>query len=67
VRQPDRRASIIEGTANFLVDRRMNKAQQMRVGTRQVRCAVYNGTLGSGLAHRFEPLANAGVLRAAAA
>ena len=24
----------------------------------QVRCAVYNGTLGSGLGHRFQPHAN---------
>ena len=41
-----------EGTANFLVNRRMNKPQQMRWSRRgadlllQVRCAVYNGTLG---------------------
>jgi hypothetical protein len=45
--------SITEGTANFLVNRRMNKSQQMRWSRRgadqllQVRCAVYNGTLGS--------------------
>ena len=44
--------SITEGTANFLVNRRMNKSQQMRCCRRgadlllQVRCAVYNGTLG---------------------
>src|ERR1700733_13390347 len=42
--------SITEGTANFLVNRRMNKSQQMRWSRRgadlllQVRCAVYNGT-----------------------
>jgi hypothetical protein len=49
--------SITEGTANFLVNRRMNKSQQMRWSRRgadlllQVRCAVYNGTLGSDLGH----------------
>src|SRR5271156_397620 len=57
-------SSITEGTANFLVNRRMNKSQQMRWSRRgadlllQVRCAVYNGTLGSGLGHRFQPHAN---------
>ena len=56
--------SITEGTANFLVNRRMNKSQQMRWSRRgadlllQVRCAVYNGTLGSGIGHRFEASAN---------
>jgi hypothetical protein len=56
--------SITEGTANFLVNRRMNKSQQMRWSRRgadlllQVRCAVYNGTLGSGLGRRFQPHAN---------
>jgi hypothetical protein len=45
--------------ANFLVNRRMNKAQQMRWTRRganlllQVRCAVYNGTLGTGFGQRF--------------
>ena len=40
--------AITEGTANFLVNRRMNKSQQMRWTRRgadlllQVRCAVYN-------------------------
>ena len=54
--------SLTEGTANFLVNRRMNKSQQMRWSRRgadlllQVRCAVYNGTLGSGFGDRFEPL-----------
>jgi hypothetical protein len=53
--------SVTEGTANFLVNRRMNKAQQMRWSRRgadlllQVRCAVYNGRLGPVLGHRFEP------------
>jgi hypothetical protein len=57
--------SITEGTANFLVNRRMNKSQQMRWSRRgadlllQVRCAVYNGTLGAGFGHRFDRLSNA--------
>ena len=53
--------AITEGTANFLLNRRMNKSQQMR-WTRQgadlllqVRCAVYNGTFGSGFGQRFVP------------
>jgi hypothetical protein len=56
--------SITEGAANFLVNRRMNKAQQMRWSRRgadlllQVRCAVYNGALGSGLGHLFEPVSS---------
>ena len=57
--------SITEGTANFLVNRRMNKSQQMRWSRNgadlllQVRCAVYNGTLGAGFGHRFDRIANA--------
>ena len=53
--------SITEGTANFQVNRRMNKRQQMRWSRRgadavlQVRCAIYNGTLGSGFGHLFNP------------
>jgi hypothetical protein len=53
--------AITEGTANFLVNRRMNKSQQMRWSRRgadlllQVRCAVYNSTLGSGFGQRFQP------------
>ena len=53
--------ALTEGTANFLVNRRMNKAQQMRWSRRgadlllQVRCAVYNGTLGSGFGQKFQP------------
>jgi hypothetical protein len=53
--------AITEGTANFLVNRRMNKSQQMRWSRRgadlllQVRCAVYNGTLGSEFGQRFQP------------
>jgi hypothetical protein len=51
--------ALTEGTANFLVNRRMNKAQQMRWSRRgadlllQVRCAVYNITLGSGFGQKF--------------
>jgi hypothetical protein len=53
--------AITEGTANFLVNRRMNKSQQMRWSRRgvdlllQVRCAVYNGRLGSEFGQRFQP------------
>ncbi len=53
--------AITEGTANFLVNRRMNKSQQMRWSRRgadlllQVRCAVHNGTLGSGFGQKFQP------------
>ncbi len=54
--------AITEGTANFLVNRRMNKSQQMRWSRRgadlllQVPCAVYNGTLGSGFGQKFQPV-----------
>ena len=57
--------SITEGTANFLVNRRMNKSQQMRWSRNgadlllQVRCAVYNGKLGSGIGQRFERFSDA--------
>jgi hypothetical protein len=53
--------ALTEGTANFLVNRRMNNCQQMRWSRHgadlllQVRCAVYNGTLGSGLGQKFQP------------
>ena len=56
--------AITEGTANFLVNRRMNKSQQMRWSRRgaglllQVRCAVYNGTLGSNFGQRSRPANN---------
>jgi hypothetical protein len=58
--------SVTEGTANFLVNRRMNKSQQMRWSRRgadlllQARCAVYNGTLGSGFGQLFQPLSSPG-------
>jgi hypothetical protein len=54
--------SITEGTANFLVNRRMKKSQQMRWSRRgadlllQVRCAVYNGSFGGDFGHLFEPV-----------
>jgi hypothetical protein len=57
--------SVTEGMASFLVNRRMNKSQQMRWSRNgadlllQVRCAVYNGTLGPGFGHRFDRIANA--------
>jgi hypothetical protein len=47
--------SITEGAANHLVNRRMNKSQQMRWSRRgadlllQVRCAVYNGQIAPDL------------------
>ena len=53
--------AITEGTANFLVNRRMNKSQQMRWSRRgadlllQVRCAVYNGTLSAEFGQKFHP------------
>jgi hypothetical protein len=54
--------ALTEGTTNFLVNRRMNKSQQMRWSRRgadlllQVRCAVYNGTtLGSDFGQKFRP------------
>jgi hypothetical protein len=48
--------SITEGAANHIVNRRMNKSQQMRWSRRgadlllQVRCAVYNGQITADLA-----------------
>ena len=53
--------ALTEGAANFLVNRRMNKSQQMRWSRcgadllLQVRCAVYNGTLGSDFGQKFQP------------
>ena len=52
--------ALTEGTANFLVNRRMNKSQQMRWSRRgadlllQVRCAALNGKLGSAFGQLFE-------------
>ena len=56
--------SLTEGTANFLVNRRMNKSQQMRWSRRgadlllQVRCAILNGKFGSGFGQLFKAQAN---------
>src|SRR5215203_3106412 len=53
--------ALTEGTASFLVNRRMAKAQQMRWARRgadrrlQVRCALYNGTLGTDFGQKFLP------------
>ena len=53
--------SVTEGTAGFLVNRRMDKCQQMRWSRRgadlllQVRCAVYNGALGYRQGQRSKP------------
>jgi hypothetical protein len=63
--------SLTEATANFLVNRRMNKSQQMRWSRRgadlllQVRCAVLNSKLGSGFGQLFK--ANPGAETAMAA
>jgi len=52
--------SLTKGTANFLINRRMNKSQHMRWSRRgtnlllQVRCAVVNGKLGSGPGQIFK-------------
>jgi hypothetical protein len=53
--------SITEGTATFLVNRRMNKSQQMRWSRRgadlllQVRGAIYDGMLGSEFGQKIHP------------
>lgn len=63
--------SVTDGTANVLVNRRRNKSQPMRWSRRrvdlllQVRCAVYNGALGSGFGHLFEPVSSPGPQSAA--
>jgi hypothetical protein len=50
--------SITEGTANFLVNRRMNKSQQMRWSRRGadllLQCAGFNGKLGSSFGQLFQ-------------
>src|SRR3954470_17345708 len=64
--------SITEGTANFLVNRRMNKSQQMRWSRRgadlllQVRCAAVNGKLGSSFGQLFQDVGPATQLAMAA-
>ena len=51
--------ALAEGTANFLVNRCKNNSQGMHWSHRSadwllhVRCAVYNGTLGTGFGQRF--------------
>src|SRR4051812_12774766 len=63
--------ALTEGTANFLVNRRMAKAQQMRWTRRgadlllQVRCALYNGTLGTGFGQKFLPANDPGCVKTA--
>jgi hypothetical protein len=53
--------ALAEGAANFLVNRRLNKSQQMRWSRNgadlllQVRCAVYNGTFTSDHGRKFQP------------
>ena len=65
--------SITESTANFLVNTRMAKSQQMRWSRRgadlllQVRCAIYNGALGFGFGQLFEPTPGSGLHWAEAA
>jgi hypothetical protein len=64
--------SLTEGTANFLVNRRMNKAQQMRWSRRgadlllQVRCAGINGKFGSSFGQLFHAVDPASELAMAA-
>ena len=65
--------SLTEGTANFLVNRRIAKSQQMRWSRcgadllLQVRCAVYNGAFGGGFGQLLEPTPGSGLHRAEAA
>ena len=65
--------SLTEGAANFLVNRRLAKSQQMRWSRRgadlllQVRCAVYNGAFGGGFGQLFEPTPGSGLHWAEAA
>ena len=65
--------SLTEAAANFLVNKRMAKSQQMRWSRRgadlllQVRCAVYNGALGSDFGQLFEPAPGSGLHQAEAA
>ena len=53
--------AITDRSANFLVNRRTNNSQQMRLSPRgadlllQVRCAVYNGTLGFDFGQKYYP------------
>jgi hypothetical protein len=65
--------SVTEGTANFLINRRMNKAQQMRWSRRgadllpQVRSDIYNRAFEPEVGNIVEPiLADASQLALAA-
>jgi hypothetical protein len=64
--------SLSEGTANFLVNRRMTKSQQMRWSRRganpllQVRCAGFNGKFGSSFGQLFQAVDPASELAMAA-
>jgi hypothetical protein len=64
--------SLTEATANFLVNRRMTKSQQMRWSRRgadlllQVRCAGFNGKLGSSFGQLFQAVDPASELARAA-
>jgi hypothetical protein len=64
--------SLTEGTANFLVNHRMNKAQQMRWSRRgadlllQVCCAGFNGKFGSSFGQLFQAVDPASELARAA-
>jgi hypothetical protein len=64
--------SLTEGTANFLVNHRMNKSQQMRWSRTgadlllQVRCAGFNGKLGSSFGQLFQAVDPASELAMAA-
>ena len=62
--------SLTEGTANFLVNRRMNKSQQMRWSRRGadllLQCAVFNGKLGSSFGQLFQAVDPASELAMAA-
>ena len=65
--------SLTEGTANFLVNKRIAKSQQMRWSRRgadlllHVRSAVCNGVLGSGFGRLFETAPNSALQWAEAA
>jgi hypothetical protein len=62
--------SLTEGTANFLVNRRMNKSQQMRWSRRGadllLQCAGFNGKLGSSFGQLFQAVDPASELAMAA-
>src|SRR3954470_7895808 len=62
--------SITEGTANFLVNRRMTKSQQMRWSRRGadllLQCAGFNGKLGSSFGQLFQAVDPASDLARAA-